>query len=105
MSKLEGDVAKLKTDNEWIKETLSRIVPKIEEMHTTFTRGEGKISVLNKAVFGNGKEGIIDEVKKNTQHRIESGERYKGQEKNTDWHWKFLSFIIGVAAIVIAVYK
>jgi hypothetical protein len=57
-------------DIDWIKQALKNITPKIETMHTTFTEGEGKIKVLNKAVFGNGKEGIKDKLD-NVERKID----------------------------------
>lgn len=60
--KYEGKMAEVITDLSWIKKSFANIVPKIEEMHTTFIQGEGKIKVLNKAVFGNGKPGLSDKL-------------------------------------------
>ena len=65
--KYEGKMAEVVTDLSWIKRNLATVMPKIEEMHTTFIQGEGKIKVLNKEVFGNGKPGLngkLDSVEK-----------------------------------------
>jgi hypothetical protein len=55
-------VARLENDMQWVKKSLEEITPKINNMHDTFIAGEGKIKVLNKAIFGNGKPGLIDKV-------------------------------------------
>lgn len=45
-----------------IEKDLRVIVPKIDNMHDTFIRGEGKIMALNKEVFGNGKPSLRNEL-------------------------------------------
>jgi len=52
----------LETDTKWIKKQFEAVVPKIESMHNTFIKGEGKIATLNKTVYGNGKKGIVEKV-------------------------------------------
>lgn len=58
----EQELTKLQTDMEWVKKACENMIPKIDDMHTTFLKGEGKIGVLNKEVFGNGKKGLRDSV-------------------------------------------
>ena len=53
----EKEIVEMATNQKWIMSKLEEIAPKINEMHETFTQGEGKIKVLNKAIFGNGKPG------------------------------------------------
>lgn len=55
-------LAVLETDSKWIKDTLKEMSPKINEMHTTFSKGEGKISELKTEVFGNGNPGLRKEI-------------------------------------------
>lgn len=48
-----------------IKEQMRQLQPaieKINDIHTLVTQEEGKVKVLNKAIFGNGKPGLIDKV-------------------------------------------
>ena len=56
----------MKTEMKEINKQMECITPKIDEIHDTFIRGEGKISVLEKEVFGNGKPGIRTEINKLT---------------------------------------
>ena len=58
----EAELAELQTDMKWIKENLKTITPKITNMHDTFTKGDGKISTLNKEVFGNGKPSLKQQI-------------------------------------------
>ena len=63
MSKKElEDFIIVKSDVKNLCKSVDNIVPKIEEIHDTFIKGEGKITVLNKEVFGNGKPGLRKEL-------------------------------------------
>lgn len=55
-------LAVLQNNVDHIKKDLAETLPKIDAMHDTFIKGEGKISALNKEVFGNGKRGLREEV-------------------------------------------
>ena len=59
---MKEEVAVMKNDVEHIKEHLTVVSDKINKMYETFVKGEGKISVLNKEVFGNGKPGLRSEL-------------------------------------------
>lgn len=52
----------MQQDVKSMNKQMDLIVPKIERIHDTFIKGEGKINVLNKEVFGNGKPGIRIEL-------------------------------------------
>lgn len=58
----EKELAEMGTNQKWIMEQMKDIVPKINNMHDVFTSGEGKIKVLNKTIFGNGKKGLLERV-------------------------------------------
>jgi len=59
-------LAVMKTEIKLISKQMDCILPKIDEIHDTFIRGEGKIHSLEKEVFGNGKPGIRTEINKLT---------------------------------------
>lgn len=59
------EMQSMKSDIGYLKKGLDEIVPKIEKMHETFIKGEGKIGanrkdldILFKDFYGNGKPGI-----------------------------------------------
>lgn len=52
----------MKQEIKTITKQMDIITPKIERIHDTFIKGDGKITVLNKEVFGNGKPGIRSEL-------------------------------------------
>ena len=60
----EKEIAEMSTNQRWIMGALKDISPKINEMHDVFIQGEGKIKVINKSLFGNGKPGLIERVEK-----------------------------------------
>ena len=75
MTKTMGDVMKteiavIKNELKNIKEvelanikcSMNEMKNKIDLMYDTFIKGEGKISVLNKEVFGNGKPGLREKI-------------------------------------------
>lgn len=66
----EAELAILRTDSEWIKTELKETVKKLDKMLNILSNGEGKISKLNKSIYGNGKEGIVDIVKSNHDYII-----------------------------------
>lgn len=56
------NVATMKSEIKSITKQMDSITPKIEEMYTTFIAGVGKIAVLNREVFGNGKPALRTEL-------------------------------------------
>ena len=62
ISEIRDKAIKTDTDVNWIKNEMIKMSTKIDMMHDVFMQGEGKISQLNKAVYGNGVPGLIGEV-------------------------------------------
>jgi len=64
-----AEMAVIKTEVKYIKKTLDEICPMINNMHSTFIKGEGKIRnnyskivELNKQINGNGNPGLRQDV-------------------------------------------
>lgn len=66
------DITVLQTDSKWIKEELVKVVNKIDKMIDILTTGEGKISKLNKTIYGNGDREIsmVYKVKEHDEYII-----------------------------------
>ena len=62
MTKTDTRIAVIETEVKYLKKSFDSIIPKINEMHETFIRGEGKIKVLNKEVFGDNSNGLKHDV-------------------------------------------
>lgn len=45
-----------------VNKILNNVCPKIEDMHDKFVSGNSKIKALDRAVFGNGEEGLMKKV-------------------------------------------
>ena len=68
----QPDLIKITRMEEQLKnvvKTLESVCPKIDKMHETFLKGEGKIQKnrdnlyeLNKTVNGNGKVGVVEKI-------------------------------------------
>ena len=90
----EKEIVEMATNQKWIMRTLEDIAPKINDMHETFTQGEGKIKVLNKAIFGNGKPGIIERVEKIE----ETFAKFEGGQIVVKTMGNFTKWLIGILA-------
>ncbi len=68
----EKELAILQTDSEWIKKELISATEKIDKMIDILTAGEGKISRINKTVYGNGdkENSVVHRVKINSDYII-----------------------------------
>jgi len=66
----EKELAILQTDSEWVKQELIAATKKIDKMIDILTKGEGKISRLNKSVYGNGdkENSLSHKVKSNSDY-------------------------------------
>lgn len=93
MAVKEKDIIELQVNMDYVKKTLADLGPKINEMHDTFLKGEGKISNLNKVVFGNGKKGLT-ELQAENRKDINDAKAVIG-------FWKWAIGIIGFANLAL----
>lgn len=89
ISEIEKKVTELKTDNEWLKKTVGDTAKKVSSMHDVFIKGDGKISQLNRTVYGNGHDGLVKKV---------SGlEKDINQAKGGLLFFKWLATLLGIS--------
>lgn len=57
------EVTELYTDMKWIKQHLKDVSTKVDSMHETFLKGEGKINSLRRRIYGDEAcNGLIKKV-------------------------------------------
>lgn len=97
ITEIEKKVTELKTDNAWLKKTTGDMAKMVSTMHDVFIKGEGKISQLNRTVYGNGHEGLVKKV---------SGlERDVNQAKGGLRFFKWMAGLLGVSNLALILLK
>lgn len=96
IEELNTEVQLIKKDISYLKDSMDKMIPKFENMYETFIKGEGKINVLNKTVFGNGKIGLKDKIDLKAE-KIEINEIQKRLNKLDE---KFAKYAGGLAVVV-----
>ena len=81
------DVAVLKNDMQWVKESVGEISTSMKTVTNILTEGEGKIKAVKKEIFGNG------DPKSGLKHRVNELESQRDQAKGII---KFLGWASGI---------